>query len=179
MSDKPPERGADHDRLEMFLGEWRAEGRSYGGPKQRADDPRSAAESWTSTHTGRWHTGKFFLVQDERAIVGGNTFDTLSVMGVDLQSGRYFARSFENHGFYRHYEVTAEGRSWTMTGELERARLEFTDDGRTQTITWEWKPKDAWLPLCERVARRLDSSTSACARNEVAGALVRGAGDRG
>lgn len=156
MSDKPPERGPDHDRLEVFLGEWRAEGRSYGGPNQRAEDPKSAAESWTSTHTGRWHTGHFFLVQDERAFTGGNPFDTLSIMGVDPQSERYFARSFENHGFYRHYEVTTEGRTWTISGLLERARVEFTADRRTQTITWEWKRNDAWLPLCDRVARRVD-----------------------
>ena len=29
-------------------------------------------------------------------------------------------------------------------------------DGRTQRIVWEWKPRDRWLPLCERTAVRLD-----------------------
>ena len=95
-------------------------------------------------------------MQDERAKTGSNPFDTLSVMGVDAKTGGYFARAFENHGFYRHYEVERDGRVWTFTGATERARIEFSADGRTQTITWEWKPKDRWLPLCDRTARRED-----------------------
>jgi len=149
-------RGDQHDALAVFLGRWRAEGKSYGSPSQPDDDPKSAAEPWLSTHTGTWHTGEFFLVQDERAIIGANPFDTLSVMGVDAKTGRYFARSFENHGFYRHYDVAVDGRVWTLTGETERARTEFSADGRTQTISWEWRPQDRWLPLCDRRARRED-----------------------
>jgi hypothetical protein len=151
-----PTRGAQYEALEVFLGRWRAEGESYGSPNQPADDPKSAAEPWTSTHTGKWHTGEYFLIQDERAIIAANPFDTLSVMGVDAETGRYFARCFENHGFYRHYDVSVDGRVWTLAGETERARIEFSQDGRTQTITWEWRPKDRWLPLCDRIARRED-----------------------
>lgn len=155
-NEAPPTRGDQHDALAVFLGRWRAEGKSYGSPSQPDDDPKSAAEPWLSTHTGTWHTGEFFLVQDERAIIGANPFDTLSVMGVDAKTGRYFARSFENHGFYRHYDVAVDGRVWTLTGETERARTEFSADGRTQTISWEWRPQDRWLPLCDRRARRED-----------------------
>lgn len=153
---EPPTRGAQHEALGAFLGRWKAQGKSYGSPMQREDDPRSAAEPWASTHTGRWHTGEFFLIQDERATTGANAFDTVSVMGVDAGAGRYFARSFENHGFYRRYDVAVDGHVWTLTGETERARIEFSGDGRTQTVTWEWQPKDRWLPLCDRVAVRED-----------------------
>jgi hypothetical protein len=41
-------------------------------------------------------------------------------------------------------------------GETERARIEFSEDGRQQMITWEWRPRDQWLPLCDRVAVRQD-----------------------
>lgn len=151
-----PVRDDKHRALAAFLGQWRAEGRSYGSPHQPADDPMSAAEPWASTHSAMWHTGEFFLVQDERAVIGGKTFDTLSVLGVDARTGGYFARTFENHGFYRHYDVVVDGRVWTVTGELERARIEFSEDGRTQTISWEWRPSERWLPLCDRVAHRED-----------------------
>ena len=153
-NEAPPTRGDEHDALAVLLGHWRAEGESYGSPNQPEHDPKSAAEPWASTHVGRWHTGEFFLVQDERALIDGRPFDTLSVMGVDNETGRYFARSFENHGFYRHYDVSVEGLVWTISGERERARIEFSTDGRTQTLTWEWCPKDQWLPLCDRVAHR-------------------------
>lgn len=78
------------------------------------------------------------------------------MLGVDPKTQRYFARSIENHGFYRHYDVANDGRIWAFSGELERARIAVSSDGRTQTITWEWKPHGTWLPLCDRVARRLD-----------------------
>ena len=155
-NEAPPTRGEQHDALAVFLGRWRAEGTSYGSPEQSENDPKRAGEPWVSTHTGTWHTGKFFLIQDERAIVGGQPFDTLSVLGVDVQTGQYFARSFENHGFYRRYEVAVDGQVWTFSGEFERARIAFSADARTQTITWEWRPKGQWLPLCDRVAHRED-----------------------
>lgn len=156
VSDKkaPPVRGVQQEALTVFLGEWRAEGKSYGGGQQAESDPKGAPEPWTSTHESRWHTGQFFLIQDERALTGNHPFDTISVMGVDASTGQYFARTFENHGFYRHYAVTVEGSVWLFAGETERARIEFSPDGRRQTITWEWRPKDRWLPLCDRVAIR-------------------------
>jgi hypothetical protein len=154
-NEAPPTRGPQHEALAVFLGNWRAEGVSYGSPKQTAENPTATAEPWKSTHTARWHTGKFFLVQDERATTGPNPFDTLSVMGVDADTGKYFARCFENHGFYRRYNVSVSGRVWTFDGEYERARYEFSADGNTQIIVWEWRPRDVWLPLCQRTAVRV------------------------
>lgn len=151
----PPKHGHEHDRLSVFLGDWRAEGKSYGGPDQAMDDPKSKAEPWTSAHTGRWHTGEFFLIQDEKAVIGFNPFDTISFMGVDAGTGHYFARTFENHGFYRHYDLAVDGQVWTLTGESERARITFSEDNRTQTIMWEWYRDTKWLPLCDRIAVRV------------------------
>ena len=147
------QRSARHDALEIFIGDWSAIGEAYGGPRQDAKHPRQHPTRWTSKHTARWHTGKFFLIQDERAHVDG-PFDTLSIMGWDDASGRYFARTFENHGFYRHYEVTVDGNVWTFGGDTERASIAFSDDNARQTIQWEWRPHDVWLPLCDRVATR-------------------------
>lgn len=147
-------RGAHRDALRVFLGDWKAEGKSFGGPNQDAGNPRGNPTRWTSTHSAHWHTGKFFLIQDERAQVGG-PFDTLSVMGWDDEAGSYFARTFENHGFYRHYTMTVEGNVWSISGKTERARIEFSDDGERQIITWEWRPKKSWLALCDRVAKKL------------------------
>jgi hypothetical protein len=151
-----PRRTAAHDALAVFLGDWTATGTSYGGTDPSGADPRAGGVPWVSEHTGRWYTGEFFLVQDEKARPGGSVFDTLSVMGVDPETGEYFARCFENHGFYRHYRVARDGRVWTLSGQTERATITFSDDGRTQTIAWEWKPKGEWLPLCDRVATRVD-----------------------
>ena len=149
-----PKRGPRHEALSVFLGNWTARGQSFGGPDQDPRNPRANATRWISRHSARWHTGKFFLVQDERAQVNG-AFDTLSVMGWDDDARRYFLRTFENHGYYRHYHVTVKGKVWTIKGETERARIEFSADGKRQTITWEWRPKNNWLALCDRVATRV------------------------
>jgi hypothetical protein len=110
-----------HDKLAAFLGQWRAERTSYGGTDQSGSDPRANGVAWTSTHTGRWHTGEFFLIHDERAFTGDATFDTLSIMGADESTGGYFVRSFENQGYYRHYNVSVDDNRWLLTGERERA----------------------------------------------------------
>lgn len=151
-AEAPSVRDARHEALSVFLGSWQAKGVSYGSAC--APSP-GRPEPWTSTHTARWHTGEFFLVQDERATVGEEVFDTLTVMGVDPGGGRYFAQCFENHGFARRYDVSVDGAVWTFSGEHERARIAFSEDGRTQTIRWERKTGERWLPLCDRVATRL------------------------
>lgn len=140
------------DRLAVFLGDWHAEGTSYGGEDQSPDNPHAGATPWSSIHSARWHSGDYFIVQDERA---NGPFDTLSLMGWDAGAGRYFARSIENHGFARDYSMTIEGRSWTLTGEHERATYKFSEGGRSQEISWEWKPGEEWLPLCDRTAHRI------------------------
>ena len=151
-----PVRSQLHDALEMFVGEWRAEGRAYGSSTQSIADPKADAKTWKSTHSARWHTGRFFLVHDEKAHVGADPLDTMSVMGVDAHSGRLFTAAFENHGFERRYEVNVDGRRWTFEGPTERALIDFSADGRTQRIVWDWKPRDRWLPLCDRTAVRAD-----------------------
>ena len=145
-----PER---HKELSVFLGDWHAAGTSYGGEEQSSDDPHAGATPWRSIHSARWHSGEYFIVQDERA---NGPFDTLSLMGWDAEAGRYFARSIENHGFARDYTMTVEGRTWTLSGEHERATYSFSEDGLTQAISWEWKPGEEWLPLCDRTAHRIE-----------------------
>lgn len=138
----PPKRGAEHERLGVFVGQWRAEGTSFGG---------GSPARWISEETTRFHDGGFFLIQDERAKIGdGSELLTHAVIGFDGTS--YYAHAVENHGFYRRYDVRNDGRIWTFASSTERARIEFSDDGNKQTVVWEWRPRDdRWVPLCERV----------------------------
>ncbi len=151
-----PVRGTAHDALSAFLGEWRAEGMSFGGTDQSGSDPKANGVLWVSTHSARWHTGDFFLIQDERAQIDGKAFDTLSIMGVEPGGKSHFARSFENQGFYRHYALSVDGRTWLLEGATERARTVFDAECNTQTITWEWLRQGKWQPLCDRVATRVE-----------------------
>ena len=126
-----------HEKLAVFLGDWPAEGTSYGGDEQSPDAPRAGATPWSSVHSARWHSGNYFIVQDERA---NGPFDTLTLMGWDADTGRYFARTIENHGFARDYTTTVDGRIWTLSGEHARATYRSSEDGRTQEIPGSGRP---------------------------------------
>jgi hypothetical protein len=60
--------------------------------------------------------------QDECANIAASRLDTLSILGVDPETGAYFARSLENRGFYRLYQIERVGNVWTLTGDTARAR---------------------------------------------------------
>ena len=60
-SEGAPVHSDKHEALAVFLGRWRAEGESYGSPKQAVEAPKRVTEPWLSTHTGKWHTGELHL----------------------------------------------------------------------------------------------------------------------
>jgi hypothetical protein len=152
----PAVRTALHDALEALVGQWRAEGLWFGGPEQSDVQPRLGAQPWKSTHSARWHEGRFFLVQEERAHAGTQPLDTMAVLGVDLHSGTLFVLGFHSRGLARRYDVAIEGARWRLSSATERTTIEFSADGRTQRIQSQWRPRDRWLPLCERTAVRVD-----------------------
>ena len=154
-ADRTPKRGPEHERLRAFLGRWHAEGQSYGAGQSQAD-PRGSVERWVSDETCEWLPGEFFIVQTWDAMTGANAFKGLAIIGYDPETATYVTRSFENHGFFREYVTRIEGNVWTFTGDTERARVEFSDNGDTQEIKWEWRPDGkTWLPLCDRKAVRV------------------------
>lgn len=53
-----------------------------------------------------------------------------------------------------------DGDTWTFTGDQERATHTFTESGTRQDIHWEHNVDGTWLPLCDRVAHRVELSSS-------------------
>jgi len=158
MSDNygpPPVRGPEHERLNVFVGKWHAEGESY-GQNQDPDNPRAAPQRWTSDEVTEWHPGGFFVIQREDARTGSAPLITHAIIGYDPESRAYFVHAFENHGYHNTYRGQVNGRVWTFSGERERVRIEFSEDGKTQSVSWEWRPRDdKWLPLCDRTNVRI------------------------
>ena len=149
-------RGAAHERLSVFIGIWHAEGESY-AVGQTTNDPRGSVEKWISDETYAWLPGHFFVIQTWDAMTGANPFKGTAIINHDAGTGNYMTRSYENHGFIRDYITHVDRDTWTFTGDTEPARIAFTDGGKTQKIAWEWrKPGEDWLPLCDRVARRVE-----------------------
>ena len=151
----PPVRGPAHERLGAFVGKWRAEGQSYANDQDRTK-PRAAVQPWVSNEVTEWHPGGFFVIQREDATTGSEPLITHAVIGHEEQTGDYISHTFENHGYHNRYVGRVEGRVWTFTGQRERVRIEFSQDGTRQTVSWEWRPHDdEWLPLCDRTNVRV------------------------
>ncbi len=147
-SEKILKRGVEQDHLGVFLGRWHAVGVSF--------NALGSKERWVSDEEVEWLPGEFFVVQRWDAMTGPNVFKGISIIGYDAETGNYVTRSFENHGFFREYVTRVDGNLWTFTGDTERARVEFADDGDTQRIVWEQRPEgETWLPLCDRKAVRV------------------------
>jgi hypothetical protein len=147
VSDSKQLRGREHDRLKVFLGRWHAEGLSYA--------PHGTVEKWVSDEIYEWLPGQFFMLQRWDAIAGATDSKGLGIINFDPATGTYMTRAYVHRGFIRDYVTRVEGNVWTLTGENERARIEFTDSGNTQRINWEWRPDgDVWLPLCDRIATK-------------------------
>lgn len=151
-----PERGPEHDLLDVFVGKWHAEGLSY-GEGQSKEDPKGTAVKWVSDETYAWFEGKFFLVHHWDALTGDHPFKRMSIIGYDDAKGAYFVSTFENHGFHPVYELSVRDNTWTFSGEAQRATVVVSDDKNTMTFTWEWKNDGVnWLPLCDRKAVRVE-----------------------
>lgn len=147
--DPPAVPSAPHLALKVWAGKWHAEGVSY--------RPGDGGAPWVSDENYEMLSGDYFLVQRWSAKVGGSPFKGLGVISYDGDTQRYVSRSFENHGNYRNYAVKRDGDTWTFEGETERARYDFSRDGRTCVIKWEFKPDGkTWQPLCDRTAKRVD-----------------------
>jgi hypothetical protein len=146
---------APHERLDVFIGKWRAEGDSF-AVGQTIEKPRGTTEKWLSNETYEWLPGQFFIMQRWDAMTGANLFQGIAIVNWDNSNQHYVTRSYENHGFVRDYVTHVDGKIWTFIGDTERARVEFTNGNNTQNIAWEWrKPGEDWLPLCDRVAKRV------------------------
>jgi hypothetical protein len=91
------------------------------------------------------------VIQREDARTGTDSLITHTVISYDRETGDYFAHAFENHGHHNRYVGRVDGRTGTFNGDRERVRIVFSEDGKKQIITWEWRPHDdEWLPLCDR-----------------------------
>jgi len=143
-----------HDALQPFVGQWHAEGTWHRARLPDADSLPTAGR-WRSTQSARWHGSRYFVVLDEHGSTDDEPVDTLTVIGVDAPSGLLFASCFDSWGLQRRYAVKVDRNRWTFDGECERATIEFSADGRTQHIAWQWRPRDRWLPLSQRTATRI------------------------
>ena len=127
-------------RFEIFIGTWNTTGEVLA----TEDAP---ASTLSATDTYRWLPGKHFIVHDADARFGDTPTRSMEVMGYDLASKKYTARSYDDQGTSELFEVALKGKSWSIVGASVRFKGKFDASGNLLTGLWQRKGKNSsWQP---------------------------------
>jgi hypothetical protein len=143
LSEPPGKPGAEHKRLEVFLGKWKAQGTAAPGSpspgRMRTED------------SYEWFPGNFFLVNRGHLQVNDDpAAPHIWIFGYDAPNDSYFIHAFDSLGDFRVYRLTVHDRTWTYVGDWERAILTFSEDGQGYSAHWEHtKDGSSWQTLCD------------------------------
>ena len=143
-----PAVGAEHRRLDPFVGTWRVTGENKGGAPNAPDTKVTGEERYD------WMPGGFFLQGHWDRHFGDDRHTGTSIIRYDHSTHEYSAYNVDNLGYARTYRMTEQGGVWSLTGAQERATIRFTDDGATMKTRWELKKDARWVPLCDLVGTR-------------------------
>jgi hypothetical protein len=146
-------RSPELDKLQAFIGKWHAEGKSY-GEVQDLQDPKKSAVPWISDETYVWLPGNHFVLHKWEAKTGQKSFIGTEILGYDETKMQFFTRFFDNAGFHPSYDAYLNDEIWHFVEPNTRAKI-IINDPDTMTFHWEWKKDGTWLPLCDRIARRV------------------------
>lgn len=144
---------------------------------EMGEDPRLAALAalvgdWTTTITMleadgtagavsrasdiyRWSANGRFVEHHVDAEMDGTRIRSLEVIALDPAGQGYVTRSYDPDGSFSDFTAVLEGRSWQITGEVQRFRGNFSEDGGTLTGQWEQQADGRWSPLMTVTLRRL------------------------
>jgi hypothetical protein len=131
-------RGAQHERLDIFVGRWNTKGQQYEGPV-------GPAAKITAVEAFEWLTGGFFLVHRFEGRVGDGEAACIEIIGPDAGGGSYRVHSFYNNGITNQWQSRERDGTWTLTGDWPmegqsmkvRCTIVFSDAGDTMTGKWE------------------------------------------
>lgn len=155
QSSKSPEPSAEIRSLDVFVGTWKVEGKSYAEGSSN-ENLRVSSVEMKFVQVGEWLPGGFFLVNRWDGHVGEAVFSGMEVIGYDAESQKYTSRMFDNGGNAPTYQISFLDNVWTYSGELQRATFEFSDDGNMMKTHWDWRKSTSenWLPLCDLTASK-------------------------
>ena len=108
---EPPTPAPELKKLEMFAGDWTAEGTMTAAPG-------AAAGKWTMTTHAEWMKGNFFLVEHQDMDLGAmGKVNAVAVMGYDPDKKVYTYESFSSMGEAENSIGTLEGDTLTWLSD--------------------------------------------------------------
>ena len=147
---RPSGPGAEHTRLEVFIGKWINEGHTIAG----ADAP--SARILTSD-VYEWVPGRFFVLHTAYGRIGDADVGGVELIGYDAASQTYRAHFFDSQGTLSTEELTIQGDTCTWTGATTRCTAVFTDHGKTLTAHHERLDDGGnWVPAMDVTLTRVE-----------------------
>jgi hypothetical protein len=142
--------GAEHRRLEVFIGKWINEGETIATP----DNP--AARILTSD-VYEWIPGRFSVLHTAYGRIGDLDVGGVEIIGFDDQTGQYTSHFFDSQGHLTVDQLTYDAGKWIWTGEQIRTTSEFSADGRIQRSLHEQSDDGAeWRLAMDVTLRKID-----------------------
>jgi len=128
--------------LDAFVGKW-------------VGDASMVNMTATTEESYDWLPGDFFLIY-RGCMDYGQKLDSTRILGYDASNRQYYMQAFDSMGYNRIYKGTLCDGVWKFTGEFERVKIVFSDDGNTTITNWE-RAEDGWdwKHLCEIKATRI------------------------
>ena len=130
--------GADHRRLDVFVGTWDMEGQQHAGMF-------GPAAKVKCTETFEWLPGGLFLIHRLHGQVGNDEMACIEIFEVDAASHGYVLHTFFNDGTKQQWQAREDNGVWIIFSERElagktwklRCTTRLEDAGNTRTGKWE------------------------------------------
>jgi len=102
----------------------------------------------TGSETFEWMEGAFFLIRKWDSRQNGIRSTGMSIIGHCPFTNNFYATTYDNTGYKRHYKLLVDGMAFVFEGERERIMLTVSEDGKSYTEHREIAMNKKWMPLC-------------------------------
>lgn len=142
---RAPQPGPEHKRLEVFISKWLNEGYTV-------EVPGVPAVKIMTSDVYEWMPGGFFVLHTAYGRIGDMDVGGTEILGYDPATREYLTHFYDSRGNRHHGELTADGDTWTWTGDSTGCTAVFTENGRTQTAHHiRLDEHHTWVPAMEVV----------------------------
>ena len=141
--------------LNIFVGKWHIEGLSYGAG-QTKENPYDSPVRWAGEETYEWLPGGFFLICHRQGQIGDAVINAIETIGYDAANQTYPSQVFDNYGRIHLGQRSVHDGVWLYTGIEYRTTYEFSNDGNTIAIHWEWLCGEDWFVLIDMKSVRVN-----------------------
>ena len=78
----------------------------------------------------------------------------MEMIALDPNGPSYTTRSYDPDGTFSDFSCDLDGKTFRLTGEVQRFKGKFSDDGKTLSGQWVRRADGNWSPLMNVTLRK-------------------------